>query len=571
MIDLYPTWTLGDLVLTEYPFAVEFGGDHGAPESVVELVASMLADGDLVQQVRHGNREITLTVIVEGATLGALAENEATLRRACSRQTTLEFQPGDVDSPASVFEVLSAEMRHARDDDNETNLLHRWELSLTCAPFARSVDPVTVEALAVPGSETLVTVDTCDLATGWSATSNGGPAPVDMAWAAGAVSVHELLNPGGQTLTLTRTGFINFTPTPYLQVEMGYRADLGSLPVTCTVGGALSGGATLSPLEQRLLSPGRFLYTFDTAGVTVESLTFTSVTSADTADLKIYNVARTDMPPNITRRQSSRIIEAGGTERTPASILVASPDDTPLGLTIVHTCPEQGMGYSPPLRRWRTYGNTVYTDNPLTVSGAYESLGPNHVVHVVPSESLPPGGYLLCARLWASSPGSAQIEVLTDTSTPDGEIVQQVARRTFVSFSAANVWQFTPIMVLTLPSARMTSGTVAVDILNLDGASINVEMDEAWLFRMDDDCALTVVDSAHPNLRLDSPNVSTGSVPMVWTGGDSEWFHPGGRLLAMGSHNLVPEGVSMFTVTANVDHPQTTATFYRRWHSNAAE
>jgi hypothetical protein len=56
----------------------------------------------------------------------------------------------------------------------------------------------------------------------------------------------------------------------------------------------------------------------------------------------------------------------------------------------------------------------------------------------------------------------------------------------------------------------------------------------------------------------------------VWIGDLDTKVHPGEALVAMGNHILSPAGTSVFTA-ALVNNPDTEATFYRRWHSNAAE
>jgi hypothetical protein len=106
--------------------------------------------------------------------------------------------------------------------------------------------------------------------------------------------------------------------------------------------------------------------------------------------------------------------------------------------------------------------------------------------------------------------------------------------------------------------------------LQVAAASPVVTLDEAWLFREDDDCALTIVKTARPHLWLYSPDL-TSPVPRVWIGdGLTTRVHPGTGLEGMGAHVLSPEGTAVFTA-ALTDYPLTDATFYRRWHSNAAE
>ena len=538
------------------------GATFGSPQPIVKQIVSMLADGDLARYDRAGNREVSFVVQIEGADGVALADGEVALRRELYRPNTVTWTPPADLGPATVFEVLTSDMAPRFDDIDELRSRRVFQVNLTCAPFARSLDPVTVEALNVPTSETLVTVDTCNSATGWSATVNAVPAVVDMAWQPGAVSVKEVLTRGPQTLTLTRTGSVSFSTTPYLKAEIGYNAGMGPVAVTLT-----ADGDQVPMLDQRLISPGRYLYTYDLTGLgSVSSLTFSSYTTPDYADLKIFNLDRTDMPPVLTPRQMTRFIEAGGTERTPASIHVASSDGNDLGLTFVHTSPKDGSGYSPPLRRWRVSGGSVQPEGQF--SGSRELISPSFVAHV-PTAALPEGGYQLVANL--RCPASSVVPVTFDlwTRVPDGGGTLMGNRSGKVSYSfTANVWEVVVLAVdLTLPTVRTKSGEVVVYI----GAESGVELDEAWLFRMDDDCALSYVNVVHPNLWLDSPNLSS-SVPTVWVGDSLETrTHPGTRLAGMGSHVLHPDGTATFAATAASNSPEVSAEFYRRWHSNAAE
>ena len=85
--DLVPTWVIGGIDLTEYPFRVDRDNtvDIGEPEMVVESVASQLADGDLERAVRHGNRTYVIPIYIEGPTLADVADAEALLRAELRR------------------------------------------------------------------------------------------------------------------------------------------------------------------------------------------------------------------------------------------------------------------------------------------------------------------------------------------------------------------------------------------------------------------------------------------------------------------------------------------------------
>lgn len=576
MTDLLPEYRLGDLVLTSYPFAVEFGGSHGAPETREELVESMLADGDIVDVPGYGNREMSLVVYVDGADLADLAENEVTLRRECSKsRNLLTFDPGDGFGPASVFETFTASMVFVKNDSGEMAGMRRWELTIPAAPFARSADLTTVEAL-VAGTTT-VSVDTCDATTGWTGTRGGESYSVGTS--DGSVWVFELSTAEGfppEVWTMTRTGTIDVSTTPYLTVVT---RTLSSSTLVEAFAGASVSATQMAPLAIREIASSRVEYVWAVpAGVTsLDAITFRHTSVEDGRvwqGFHIYDISRTDVPPSETARQLTRIIETGGTERTPASIHVEAADGaTALSTTVVHTSPEDGSGYSPPLRRWRDSGNLVTTDA-NTFSGGREPIHPNPFVAKVPTSALPEGGYELVAFLRTDTVGLHRIYWTAGTLfPPPNDTVRQgdVESSTLWDCTQALRWEWVSLGLVTLPTVRTQAGTVQIDILRDAGETAAVEIDEAWLFRVGDDCALSVVNVAAANLWLDSASVES-SEPTVWMGDDRETAaHPGEGLFGMGHHVLHPDGTAAFVGTTGGDWPLLSAEFYRRWHSNAAE
>lgn len=581
-VDLVPEWTIGDLLLTSYPFGVDADStvDIGEPEMIVESVTSLLADGDLERVVRHGNRTYVLEVYVEGPSLGELAAAEALLRAELRRTgLVLTHNPGDGLTPTSAYEVQTAQLTPQRKDDHESHLIRKFTLTLTCAPFARSAEPVTVEALT-SGSTTVV-VDTCDSLAGWTGTRNGAPAPADgpfTGWEAGAVGIMEMSDPAGfppEAWSLTRTGTVDFSSTRYLDVEL--------TTLTAKGGGQLSVSAFLdaSPvalpiLQVRYLTDGSgyFRVTFDTSGATANSITFRHTSTPGYSHtwqgLLVRNIARTAISPNITARQMTRVINVGGTERTPASIHVSSADGVaPLKTAIVHTCPEDNSGYSPPLRRWRVSGQTVGAEPVVLISGQFESITGTGITYEIPTSALPEGGYVLAARLARSSVGTANIAWSTSTLPPGSSTGEGfVGGNESITFLNGQ-WNMVPITTLTLPSVRTKAGMVRIIIQAPDTGGPITSIDEAWLFRVGEDCGLTITNTPYAHLWLNSPGIDA-PVPTIWTGDTAETrVHPGAGLQAMGTHVLSPSGTAVFTA-ALADTPATDATFYRRWHSNAA-
>lgn len=297
-------------------------------------------------------------------------------------------------------------------------------------------------------------------------------------------------------------------------------------------------------------------------------------TLAASMTFTIREVYKSASAPQVSPRQISRFIQVGGTERTPASIhLQTASGSGSLGQVIVHTCPDDGSGYSPPLRRWRTSASTgPVTSNAALYSGGSEPIGfaSGGFYAEVPTSALPAGGYTLVARvrLTATPPANVTIFYSTSTIFPGGTAQEGFTNGSQVVTLTDTNWALVPVATLSLPSVRTSAGKVQI-VLQSSTSHAQVDLDEAWLFREDDDCALTIVDTARPHLWLDSPD-ATSPVPTVWMGdGSATRVHPGTGLKAMGSHVLSPEGTAVFTAALS-DNPATDGTFYRRWHTNAA-
>lgn len=575
--DLVPHWQIGSVALTSYPFGVDADStvDIGEPSMVVEGITSGLADGDLERVVRHGNRTYVLEIYIEGPTLGELAKSEALLRSELGRTgLLLTHEPGDGFAPASAYEVQTAQLTPQRRDDHESHLIRKYTLTLTCSPWARSAEPTVVPPLVnYPGGS--VVVDECNASTGWTAFRNGTPATVVVEDAA-AVKASST-DPNKDMWTIMRTGVVDFSTNRYLVGEVRTSTgDVGAEGYLSLTGYLSTGGASvpMTTVSVRRLTdnPNYFQVIWDTGGVTAQTLSF-----AHTRPGAVW-IRRLTAQPSASvslSRQQTRIVTPEGTERTPVSIHVQANNGTDnLGMAIVHTCPDTGSGYSPPLRRWRVSGNAVSTATD-TLSGESEPLNATAFVADVPSDSLPAGGYVLMARIKASEVTGSSVTVnigwqvsswFLPTSNSQG-IVSGTAEFTFDN---SGFYQLVPMAVLTLPTVRGAGMTQVA--INYTGAFTGtLTLDEAWLFRADDECALTIVTDELPHLWLDSADVNS-PVPTVWRGTSNDRHtarHPGTALQAMGAHVLSAGGTSVFTA-AVTDIPKTDFTYYDRWHSNAA-
>lgn len=575
--------TLGSLLLTGsmpdddhgFTFSV-LAGDFGfgVAQGVREVVTSLLADGELVRTTRYGNREVAFAVQVEGPSLGALAYGEAALRREVGRANTLTWQAPDVLSVPTVFDVLDSEMSQRFDDLDELRRRRTYLVTLTCAPFARSEGLTTFDALEVGAVGSTVQVDNCESTTGWTGTWDGNPWGVGTT--DGSVYVSELDTEVGfppSRWTLTRSGAVDLTSTPYLVVQT---RTISTSPIVAAYPGASASGTPMTLLSSRRIADGRFEFVWQLpsgfVGTTMPAVTFehTSITDGNVwQGFHVYDVSRTNLPPSQSPRQLSRMIEVGGTERTPGSLRVAAPDDTSdLALTLVSTWPDDGSGFSPPLRRWRTTGNTETTDA-ATFSGKREPMWPNYVEHDIPVQSLPDGTYQLMGLLRAASSGDYRVDSVIQ-SRHAGVTLGETTWSETVTLSAGQ-WILVPMGHYRVPIVAARAGEFRVGIKTPDGAG--VEYDEAWLFPMEEDCALTALLSPEPHVWLDSPDL-TSPVPQVLEGAasdksDAHW--PKNGVYTMGNHVFTPGRTAVFTATHGVDWPEVTLTYYKRWHSNAAE
>lgn len=551
------------------------GASFGQSQAVVRQIVSMLADGDLVSYDRAGNRVAEFDVLIEGADGVALQAGEVALRRELYRPNAVTWTPPADFSAPTVYEVVTSEMAPKFDDIDELRTRRVFHVTLTCAPFARPPAAITVPALAPPAvSPTTATINDATSTTGWSARAQ---TMVDgLVTDIVPVSVTDLGADGVSVsaeciflqFTYTPPAPIALTGTPYVTVELS-----GSVPDLFSIVHPTGAASGATPTLVRALTNGHTQYVLpvDPARPLVRVDVFWSKTYYPTPTVVTFNafdISRTDTLPQISTRQISRIVSVAGTERTPASLAISAPNGTDdLAMTIVHTSPEDGSGYAPPLRRWRVSGGTVTADA-STMSGGREPIVlANPFIAEVPNLAVPEGGYLLAARTRIASGTSATINWATDTQI-DGATEGYVTDAATFDFPSTGNWFFTPIAVLTLPSVRSMSGKVRILL-----SSTNAELDEAWLFRVDDGCALTVVHyGAKPRLWLDSPDVSS-QVPRIWIGDNTsraDASHPGANLYAHGNHTFTPDAMAVFVGTSGTENPEAALTYYPRWHSNAA-
>lgn len=586
--------TLGDALLTgskhspdpTHGFWFEVcaeGTEFGEPEAVTRIVTSLMVDGAAVAYDRDGNRTIPIKVRVNGPTLAAVAHGEAMLRRESKRLNELTWQPPDTFAFPSVYETYPSPMSRLSDGDwdldEKVRRVRTFRLSLTCGPFARSLNPVVIDQLA--SGSTTTSVDTCDSATGWTGTRNGAPTTAEgptTLWEAGAVSVMELSDTEGfapEAWTMTRTGAVDFSTTPYLEVEVTTLDAKGGAQLS--VSAHLNGSPEPLPILQvRRLTDGSqyFRVTFDTRGVAATSITFKHTSVAGYGfvwqGFLVRNIARSNVMPNVSSaRQVSRIIEVDGTERTTASLRVKSATSADLGHTLVATWPEMSAGFSPSMRQWRASGNTVVADS-ATISGSREAIGPSAVSFGVPASSIPAGAYQLIARLRSvGATGSLNVFWEAGTSIESVLLDGTISGSHDASFPVLGRWEMVPLGTLVLPVIAANAGDLFMGINH--AGSTQVEYDEVWLFPIGEDCAISGADVTATHYWCDAPD-HTESNPSFRIGNTDDRSNarsPGMATIAKGVHSMRPGQMVVF-VAATVDGPLVDGSLYERWHSNAA-
>lgn len=577
-VDLVPSWQIGDVSLTSYPFGVDADStvDIGEPEMVVEGVTSMVADGDLERVVRYGNRAYVLEVYIEDPTLGDLASSESLLRTEIRRTgLLLTHDPGDGFSPASVYEVQTAKLTPHRRDDHESHLIRQFTLTLTCAPWARSVDAVTVESLPPPPlTPTTVTIADADTITGWSANANTGAGSVAVtvvdegasvrASSASCFSLSLGYGPPSPVALTGSTYLLLETPTVATSFYVLYAGDSAVTWIAPTLSRLLSSGNIQHALAingSRSLSYVGMNWSSSAAGVP----------GPTSASLAVADVSRTDMLPNVSPRQLSRILEVGGTERTPASLRVFTSSGY-LGASVVHTTTFDGSAYSPDMRRWRSSGNTTAANTGARrITGVWEPLKPNPVISRTPAHSLPRGDYLLCAAIKSDTATTNEPLPISWAvkSVISGQTIDSIEGTGYGWFPVAHELTIVPIAAMPAPVVRSGALDVEVHLLN-PTATVDLQVEEWWMFKDDEGSALSIVNTSEGNLWLDSPD-SDSAVPTVWVGPEKPLsYHPSAGLVSQGLHTFEPGLLMLTTISDSNDYLQAELTYHERWHSNAA-
>lgn len=616
-MSLIPRFVYGDLDLTEWPFAVEFGSDFGNPENVVDVVGSMLADGEVLESNRRTNRTLTIRVLIDGADLAALADAEAQLIAEADRQrNTLSVDPGDGFGVTTVFETFRAQPRWTRDDDEEQNGVRRILLEIPAQPHPRSVGLVTDDAGTPPSSGGTV-VESCESTTGWAAFNQG----VGGGWVSPAFSVDGAIfseGTGSIKSLMTQWEEGRVTGGGMLSPAQGTsRDEITGLSIATGTGGYLSVAVRGEPANQTTVET---IWTSTAAGVWVEVPSWTTVqrdangfvhyawpVDADLTivglrfEVKQYrssdNVPRPYtwydefelLPSATTDNQIVKQLTVEGSARTIGSLRIAAPvPSIALGQVLAITAPTDDLpaGFTPDARRWAVQGTTTVDATALggsyyTPDAATYSTSTGKPIFDVPVGMLTAGPYTIVALV--RSAASPVVFGVQAQLRPDGTNVGPTSAAEVSIPSTSTTWQFVTVGTVYLPPLPMQNASTAARVrLLFKGATFaDVYMIPAWQsggravadFSIVD-CGTGTVSSsgASSSLWIDSPSIEQTQGGW-WRGPtddrmDARSAWPDAR--KRGLHSFKPGGLTAFVISLAAQGPTLTLDYYPSWFGNAA-
>lgn len=587
-------YLIGDLDLTDWPFATQFDGDPGAPVNVAEVIDSMLQDGEIVSSSRSSNRAMKYTVFIEEADMDALAAAEAALMVETEKQrNTWTIDPGDGYAAVTVFDIFRVQVAFIADDEAEWQGYRRYDLTFPALPFGRGEDEVEHASLPAGASPSTVVIADGTSATNWA----GSPGTVTstsgyLTQSSAPTEIHS----GGHTYTVTH----DYTYTPGSPVDMSATTYLSVDYDPILLGTtnenrvtAYADGIVLPQVaEVALVSPaGWRRVTWTCPDTSVAAFRFAVFSRqffpagggapvVATMDTAIDNVQRSNQPPVLssTGRQALRSITQGGSARSEGRFQL-SHATAGLGDVIVFSCPSLGTGYTPDLRRWRTSGGTP-TASASTVSGTRETFV--GVTFNVPAAQLPRGGYLLYARVRATS-GTPTIVVSATAATKIGSTLfdERDTSGELVTLNTTD-WVIVPVGSVVLPTTDVPEGSAATVEITVSRDTGSVEWDEMWLFYAGNDSALTIASlgagssslgTVHNRLWLDAPSLDR-LVPAIWAGtleDRSDAFHAGALASVWQVPSLPPGEVTFFVATTGATYAELTVNAYERFHTHAVQ
>jgi hypothetical protein len=583
------------------------GTTWGNPEAVIAQVRSHLQDGSLAAVTSYDNREGVVQLRVTSKTYAGLDAGGLALAKEqrVPGYSTLTWTPNVSLAVPTVFDVVYSTLAWQFDDMAEATLGDRplrrtFAATFELLPFGRDVAATTVQATSPPpATVTTALVNAASSTTGWTASVDGASATVNAAGGS-YVGVTMLANTAVRVALLKITASIPMVTTSVIAVDWLFAGS----PVRNVRGhpnlAGVVAGAGIEELARQSIGGGFNRSWFLIPGSYGSSLTsFAMSLEFDTAgynageyswEFLIDLVTRTNFVPGAgTNRQRIRSLVVGGSARGRASLAITADATKTLGdLTMIYTRTAT-TGFQPPLRPYRISSATVTTDTTL-ISGAYNSLGGTAMVFNIPANKFQEAAHDLVLRLRATTAGTYTITwtaALASSANADlTETAQSITGTTSVMFPAANTWQTNEVGLLQLPTVPVGADSTHMIRLTLLASNAVVQIDEGWLFDLDNGVLSWVNTTGLTRLEVRTADL-TNPEPSYW-GGTVDGGAATGLVRAdwrtaplvtstatsggsFAQHYFEPGTIDVFTVTSGTEGSSAAATYYRSWlHSAAA-
>lgn len=550
--------------------------EWGSASAVVDVVQTLLRDGSLTEVTRWDNRSASLLVRVSAGSYDGLAAGEqALMEQVNAGRNTLTWIPPQDDAIPTVFDVLVSELALQYNIEQEQELIRTYVLTLTCLPFARSVDQSSV-----PGVASGVPVAPTDIDTVDSNSDSRWSAPFGTGFGVGlgqAYVTSVVANTGGPgpsaAATLRRTLSTSLSGSTFLVVTTS--ATAADARVTFEVD-----GVPVSPSLTYAVG-GSVVNFLPVSGSTFTTLTAKALRPAVTASF-VFSVL------NVARASSARLPGSGreqlftvpvlGSARTQGSLEIYAGSDLASGVTLasnvlLYTRKSSPGNLPPNLRPWITASSSPTVNTSLYISGSVHTISTGvPTVFRVPAAKLDNALYALMIAA-AGDHG-------TTTLTWSAQLVKAGAS---TALGAAQSGTFTiastthnvyDVGRLLLPPLRVDPQSTHELMLTFTVSAEMLVLDEAWLFNLDDgDLSWVQPGAGVQALRVNAPDLDNPRPEFGIADTHATWGTTGRNADAMvkawGAHEWDPGAVDVFAVCSTVQTAQVNLAYFRRWHTHA--
>ena len=443
------------------------------------------------------------------------------------------------------------------------------------APAGATHARIWLELASIPGQYSPASIRVSEPMLEQSATmgdyfdgSTTASSTVAYGWA-GAPNLSQSVARAKGTVSLTRSGLsANFASTPYLHVDFASPAQWAD-SVAASVNGTVLQRVALASLGQ-----DRYRAVFAASGVaTTVEVTVGNAQSATPASLTVNALTRSGSAAawSGTARQLFRSFTVHGTARTPGTLHVAHMGGLG-GSVLLYTCADDGSGYQPPTRQFKTAGGTDIVDVDAA-SGAATPISSVAYRVDVPLAQLPVGKYRFMGRLRRAVAGRATFTLTATTALTGSQTVSWEIGNAYVN----EEFTLVDLGSAMLPTTRVMPGGAAVQRISIkaDDASV-VHLDDLYLLNVTTGAVVVVGDLEYQpgvsrkHLWVDAPTVDH-PFPALYVGDSPDRagaYAPGPAVKVWQPSVWKPGPVNVFSVCEQ-PNAAVEATYYPRFLHNA--